>query len=132
MKLEEYLNEKYSPTSVKGYANMIKRFKLWAGERADKASYTDVLVYIGIVREQGLHPKSLRNNLFAIKIYFNCLVEVGKRADHPCKYLYLKDQINRQIQVESLYPKEILEELYENYQAKNQDNQQYEKRTYIK
>ena len=127
MKLEEYLNQKYSPTSVSGYTNMIKRFKLWAGERADKASYTDVLDYIGILREQGLHPKSLRNNLFAIKIYFNYLVEVGNRTDHPCKYLYLKDQINRQIQVESLYPKEILEELYENYQAKNQENKQRDK-----
>ena len=127
MKLEEYLSEKYSPTSVKGYANMIKRFKLQVGERADKASYTEVLDYIGILREQKLHPKSLRNNLFAIKIYFNYLVEVGKRKDHPCKYLNLKDQINRQIQVESLYPKEILEELYENYQAKKEENQSRDK-----
>ena len=127
MTLEEYLNEKYSPTSVKGYANMIKRFKLTLGEKADGASYTDVLNYIGILREQQLHPKSLRNNLFAVKIYFNYLLEVGKRADHPCKYLYLKDQINRQIQVESLYPMEVLEELYENYQAKNQENQQRDK-----
>jgi len=127
MNLEEYLNEKYSPTSVKGYANMIKRFKLQMGERADKASYTEVLDYIGILREQKLHPKSLRNNLFAIKIYFTYLVEVGKRADHPCKYLNLKDQINRQIQVESLYPKEILEELYESYQAKKEENQQRDK-----
>ncbi len=127
MKLEEYLNKKYSPTSVRGYANMIKRFKLWAGERADTASYTDVLDYIGVLREQGLHPKSLRNNLFAIKIYFNYLLAADHRQDHPCKYLYLKDQINRQIQVESLYPKEILEELYETYQAKNGDNQQRDK-----
>lgn len=127
MNLEQYLNEKYSPTSVKGYANMIKRFKLTLGERADQAGYTDVLDYIGILREQQLHPKSLRNNLFAVKIYFNYLLEEGKRADHPCKYLYLKDQINRQIQVESLYPKEILEALYENYQAKKAENQSRDK-----
>jgi integrase/recombinase XerD len=41
--------------------------------------------------------------------------------------LYLKDQINRAIQVESLYPKEILQELYENHQSKNQENQQRDK-----
>jgi len=127
MNLEEYLNEKYSPTSVKGYANMIKRFKLMLGERADQAGYTDVLDYIGILREQQLHPKSLRNNLFAVKIYFNYLLEEGKRSDHPCKYLYLKDQINRQIQVESLYPKELLEALYENYRAKKAENQSRDK-----
>ena len=127
MNLEQYLDENYSPTSVKGYANMIERYKLTLGETAEKASYTDVLDYIGLLREQGLHPKSLRNNLFAIKIYYDYLVAAGHRQDHPCKYLNLKDQINRQIQVESLYPKEILEELYENYQAKNQENQQRDK-----
>jgi len=127
MKLEEYLNEKYSPTSVKGYANMIKRFILWAGELAEKASYTDVLDYIGLLRAQNLHPKTLRNNLFAIKIYYRYLITTGKRKDHPCRYLYLKDQINRQIQVESLYPEETLQELYDTYQAKKPENQQRDK-----
>lgn len=127
MKLEEYLQKEYSSTSISGYENMIIRFKLTLGERADKGSYTDVLDYIGLLREQNLHPKSLRNNLFAIKIYYRYLVATGKRKDHPCQYLYLKDQINRAIQVESLYPKEILQELYENYQAKNPENQDRDK-----
>lgn len=127
MKLEEYLQKEYSATSISGYENMIIRFKLTLGERADKASYTDILNYIGLLREQQLHPKSLRNNLFAIKIYYRYLVAIGKRKDHPCQYLYLKDQINRAIQVESLYPKEILQELYESYQAKNPENQQRDK-----
>jgi len=127
MKLEEYLKENYSLTSVNSYKNIINRYLLAVGERADKASYTDVLDYIGLLREQNLHPKSLRNNLFAIKIYYRYLVATGKRKDHPCQYLYLKDQINRAIQVESLYPKEILQELYETYQAKNSENQQRDK-----
>jgi len=127
MTLEEYLQKEYSPTSVNSYKNIINRYKLALGERTDKASYTEVLDYIGLLREQNLHPKSLRNNLFAIKIYYRYLVATGKRKDHPCQYLYLKDQINRAIQVESLYPKEILTELYNNYQAKNQENQQRDK-----
>jgi len=125
--LEEYLKENYSLTSVNSYKNIINRYLLAVGERAEKASYTDVLDYIGLLREQNLHPKSLRNNLFAIKIYYRYLVATGKRKDHPCQYLYLKDQINRAIQVESLYPKEILQELYETYQAKNSENQQRDK-----
>jgi integrase/recombinase XerD len=127
MILEDYLKENYSPTSVNSYKNSINRYLLAAGERAEKASYTDVLDYIGLLREQNLHPKSLRNNLFAIKIYYRYLVETGQRKDHPCQYLYLKDQINKQIAVESLYPKEILQELYTTYQAKNQENQQRDK-----
>ena len=127
MSLREYLQKEYSKTSISGYKNMINRYLLTVGNKAEKASYTDVLDYIGLLREQNLHPKSLRNNLFAIKIYYRYLVATGKRADHPCQYLYLKDQINRQIQVESLYPKEILQELYETYQAKNQEHQQRDK-----
>lgn len=127
MILEDYLKENYSPTAINSYKNIIQRFKLVLGERTDKASYTDVLDYIGVLREQNLHPKSLRNNLFAIKIYYRYLVATGKRTDHPCQYLFLKDQINRQIQVESLYPKEILEKLYNTYQSKNQENQNRDK-----
>jgi integrase/recombinase XerD len=106
---------------------MINRYLLTMGKRAEKATYTDVLDYIGLLREQQLHPKSLRNNLFAIKIYYRYLVATGKRNDHPCQYLYLKDQINRAIQVESLYPKKTLQELYETYQAKNLKNQERDK-----
>ena len=127
MKLKDYLQKKYSPTSINGYENMINRYLLTLGQRAEKATYTEVLDYIGLLRTLGLHPKSLRNNLFAIKIYYNYLVASGKRKDHPCRYLNLKDQINRQIQVESLYPKETLQELYETYQSKNPENQQRDK-----
>jgi site-specific recombinase XerD len=127
MTLREYLQKEYSKSSIGSYENIINRYLLAVGKRAEKASYTDVLDYIGLLREQNLHPKSLRNNLFAIKIYYRYLVAIGKRKDHPCQYLYLKDQINRAIQVESLYPKEILQELYENYQSKNQEHQQRDK-----
>lgn len=123
MNLKEYLQNEYSKTSIGGYEAMINRFLLALGEKAETATYTDVLDYIGLLREQNLHPKSLRNNLFAIKIYYRFLVATGKRNDHPCQYLNLKDQINRSIQVESLYPKETLENLYETWESKNKVNQ---------
>ena len=127
MNLQEYLKKNYSETSVRCYLNLINRFKLALGSKADQATYTDILNYIGLLREERLHPKSLRNNLFSIKIYFSYLIETGKRDDHPCKYLQLKDKINRGIQIEGLYSKETLEELYNNYQAKNPNNQQRDK-----
>ncbi len=117
MTLEQYLQNEYSKTSVNSYKNIINRYLLAVGNRVEKANYTDVLDYIGLLREQNLHPKSLRNNLFAIKIYYRYLVATGKR----------KDQINRQIQVESLYPKEILQELYDNWKSKNGEHQQRDK-----
>lgn len=127
MNLQQYLKNEYSKTSLSGYENMINRFVLAMGSKAEKASYTDVLDYIGLLREQNLHPKSLRNNLFAIKIYYRFLVATGKRNDHPCQYLYLKDQINRAIQVEALYPKETIENLFESWESKNKVHQTRDK-----
>lgn len=117
MKLEEYLLQHYSPRSVRRFSNRIGHFKSHYGTVADRASYTDIVEYIGQLRSQNLHPKSLRNHLFSIKIYFRYLVAIGQRKDHPCEALNLKDQINRAIIVESLYSKEELEELYQNYKT---------------
>ncbi len=127
MKLKDYLQKKYSPTSINGYENMINRYLLTLGQRAEKATYTEVLDYIGLLRTLGLHPKSLRNHLFAIKIYYSYLVASGKRKDHPCRYLNLKDQINRQIQVESLYSKQTLQELYKSYRSEASENERRDK-----
>lgn len=127
MNLQQYLKNEYSKTSTSGYEAMINRFLLALGSKAEKGTYTDILDYIGLLREQNLHPKSLRNNLFAIKIYYRFLVATGKRNDHPCQYLYLKDQINRAIQVEALYPKETIENLFESWESKNKINQTRDK-----
>lgn len=117
--LKAYLQEHYSKNSIGGYENIINRYTTYMQEKAETANYTDVLNYIGYLRKLQLHPKSLRNNLFAIKIYYRYLVAIGKRKDHPCQKLYLQDQINRSIQVESLYSPIVLEELLQNYKAKN-------------
>lgn len=121
--LKEYLQEKYSPTAIQGYESVILRYTTYMQEKAETASYTDVLEYIGYLRKLQLHPKSLRNNLFAIKIYYRYLVSINKRTDHPCQKLYLQDQINRSIAVESLYSPIVLEELLKNYKAKNPSHQ---------
>lgn len=127
MDLLSYLQDNYSSTSIHGYYNMIQRYLLAMGKRADKAGYKDIVSYIGLLRSQGLHPKSLRNNLFAIKIYYSFLVKAGKRNDHPCRYLNLKDRINRQIQIESLYSKQTLEDLYITWQSHTVLNQYRDK-----
>jgi integrase/recombinase XerD len=127
MTLEEYLDNAYSKTSSRGYYTSIQRFVLTLGAKADTASYTDIVGYINLLREQQIHPKTLRNNLFAIKMYYRYLVLIGKRTEHPCQYLYLKDKINRAIPIESLYTKERLKDLYETWQSKTEINQKRDK-----
>ena len=117
--LETFVKEQYSPKSAPGYLTMIKRYLGHIGEKAITAGYTEILDYIGHLRILKLHPKSLVNNLFSIKIYYRWLVATNQRNDHPCQHLNLKDQINKRIPVESLYSKEILDELLKNHRNKS-------------
>lgn len=127
MTLRDYLLKHYTEKHIKGYENLIKRYCMTLGEKAQRATYADVLDYIGLLREARLHPKTLRCHLYAIKVYYRYLVAIGHRNDHPCQYLHLKDQINRQIQLENLYSKEMLKELYENWKSKNHHNHNRDK-----
>lgn len=116
--LKTYLEKHYSKTATGGYEHIIKRY-LSAVPDAEKSGYAEVVEYIGFLRKQQLHPKSLRNHLFAIKLYYRYLIATGKREDHPCEKLYLKDKINRSIAVESLYSQKALEELLKSHRSKD-------------
>jgi integrase/recombinase XerD len=93
----------------------IRRFTdYYPDGKAQQATYSDVLRYIEYLRKNfDLHPKSLRNFFHSVKIYFNWLIETGRRSDHPCSELNLKDQINKQIQTENLYSPQALERYFE-------------------
>lgn len=117
--LKDYLQKKYSKSTLNSNLYHIKRFTDYYGKRADKATYQDVLKYIEHLRKNyDLNPKTLRHALYAVKIYFNYLLEIGIRKDHPCSELYLKDKINKQIPVDNLYSNKTLEIFFESYQIK--------------
>ncbi len=116
--LESYVRKHYSSRCAKGYLTMIKRYLGYTGNNAKEASYTDILNYIGHLRTLRLHPKSLVNNLFCIKIYYRYLIAIGKREDHPCRHLYLQDQLNKKIPVADLYSKQTLDELLLKHKSK--------------
>lgn len=117
--LKKYLHEKYSPKSAPGYLNTIKRYINYMKEKAITASYTDVLAYIGHLRKLNLQPRNIASHLFCIKVYYRWLCITQQRNDHPCRHLYLQDQINKRIPVENLYSKQTLEELLQNHRTKN-------------
>jgi len=115
--LLEYITENYSPTSARVHYRNALRYLTCIGEKALTAKYEDILSYIEVLRTQGLHPRTLRNYLFGVKIYYNYLQDSGQRESHPCKRLNLKDPINRAIPMETLYSEKQLEELMNEYQS---------------
>ena len=122
MKLEEYLQKKYSKSTLASNLYNIKRFTDYYQNKSETAAYTDILNYIAHLRKNyDLHPKTLRHCLSGVKIYFNYLLEIGKRKDHPCSELFLKDKINKQIQVDNLYSLETLENFLKTFKIKRKE-----------
>ena len=117
--LRNYLEKKYSKSTLKSNLYNIKRFTDYYQNKAPKATFKEVLQYIEHLRKNyNLHPKTLRHCLYGVKIYFNYLLETGQRNDHPCSELFLKDKIDKQIQVDTLYSPETLETFFETYQIR--------------
>ena len=117
--LEKYFKVRYSPRSIGNYQGIANRFKAYMNGQAETASYTDILGYIGYLRQSKLSPRSIHSHLHVIKVYYRWLVDTGQRADHPCRGLNLKDQVNKSIAIESLYSMETLENLLQCHEAKN-------------
>ena len=117
--LREYLEKKYSKSTLYSNLFLIKRFTDYYQNKAPKATFKEVLNYIEHLRKNyNLHPKTLRHCLYGVKIYFNYLLETGQRNDHPCSELFLKDKIDKQIQVDTLYSPETLENFFQTYQIR--------------
>ena len=115
MTLSEYLRKTYSTATFNTNMYNIRRFTdYYPDGKAARAAYGEILQYIEYLRKNfDLHPKTLKNCLHAVKIYFNWLLETGRRSDHPCSEIRLKDRIDKRIQVEHLYSEATLERFLE-------------------
>jgi len=108
MELTRWIEANYSASSGKNYLQLIDRYRNFVNA-PETASYQDVIDYLAHLRSLNKHPKTLRNHLFAIKMYYRFLVETHQRKTHPCRHLQLKDRINRAVDVQGLYPLKMME-----------------------
>ena len=116
MTVEQYLLKKYKKSSLTPNLCSIRKYLNFIQNKAETAQYKDILDYVGHLRKnENLQPKTIRQYLNGAKIYYHYLLEIGKRNDHPCSELYLKDKINKQIKVDILYSAETLEKYLESH-----------------
>ncbi|MDI9312140.1 MAG: tyrosine-type recombinase/integrase [Limnohabitans sp.] len=102
MTLEEYLHQKYKPSTIETLLYNITNYQKHITNH-QTAQLKDILRYIKILREQDKKPKNIHGILYAIKVYYNYLQQSKKRKDHPCKKLQLQDKIDKSIRTEKLY-----------------------------
>jgi len=125
MKLEDYLNKRHTKGTADRYLRDIQIYQK-VNPNHKTATYSDIMDYIGKLRQQYKNPQSVRTILYSLKKYYSFLVYVKERKDHPCKFINLKDKQNRNIQLQDLFTTDELEQLLErkeryiNLKTKNQ------------
>ena len=87
---EQYLRElKHSEQTIKSYCYSISIY-LAACPEAPSYKYKDVLAYMN-EKAKDYNNRYTKNGILAgIKKYYDYLVDIGERTDHPCRTLYLK------------------------------------------
>jgi len=112
MELQRYLYKHFAKRTAHGYALMIEHYCNQASD-PEKAKHKDVLNYLEKQRQNGKQSRTLQAYLSAIKVYYDYLKQSGRRPDHPCKHMRLKDRIDPRIHVQDLFSSTELELLLE-------------------
>lgn len=105
MELEQYLRERNAPGTVKRYLREIELF-FSSVQTPQTANYNQIMAYLGKLRGK---QNNINVSLSAIKRYYDYLMAVGLRQDHPAKSIRLRDKRSRDIQLQDLFKPEELE-----------------------
>lgn len=125
--LRDYLLREHTEETVKIYLRDINVFLDYLPEdRAEKATYQDIMNYVDHLRKQYQNPRTINRMLNGVKAWYHWLIHNRKREDHPCRYLTLKDAKTQDIQLQDLFTELELEllmdrkERYESVRIRNQ------------
>lgn len=110
MKLEKYLLEHYTKKTALAYQREIVNY-LSNNKNPEKYTYSEIVNYIGRLRNKYSNPQTLNRILASIKAYYGYLCFIELRKDNPAKSILLKDKQSRDIQLQDLFSKQELEAL---------------------
>ena len=108
--LEIYLQKHYTIKTTKAYKREIEIY-LNNTTNAETFNYKDITSYLGVLRKRYSNARTLSRIVASIKCYYDFLCFSGIRKDNPTKAILLKDQQNRDIQLQDLFTNEELENL---------------------
>jgi integrase/recombinase XerD len=112
MTLQTYLGQKLSPKTVKLYCRDIKIYLNQVDDKqAQRATWSNIMEYVEYLRTRYHNAYTITRILYAIKAYYNWLIETGTREDHPCRGIKLMDAKGKPLQLQDLFKTEELEKL---------------------
>jgi integrase/recombinase XerD len=102
----------HTQQTIRSYKYAITHY-LYSNPNAENYKFKDVLSYITEKVDAYKSTDTKNSLLAAVKKYYDYLIDSGKRNDHPCRRLILKNRINRDIIHQDLFTSEELELLME-------------------
>lgn len=111
MNLQNYLQNELSEGTIKTYLYEIEKFKKHY-KNPEKLSYQNIMEYVELLRKN-YNPQSVKRTVYAIKKYYDYLVETGKIKINIAANIKIKDGKENPIQLQELLTEKELQKLLE-------------------
>ncbi|AZB28700.1 tyrosine-type recombinase/integrase [Chryseobacterium balustinum] len=109
--LTTFLRNELSESSVKTYVYEIEKFKKHYRD-PEKISYQNLMEYVELLRKN-YNPQSVKRTIYAIKKYYDYLVNIGKLKQNIATNIKIKDGKENPIQLQELLTEKELQKLLE-------------------
>lgn len=106
--LKNYLQQDLTEQTASGYLYTINHF-LKTNPKAKSYKYNNIVNYMDEVSQKYSNIQYRIRILSAIKKYYDYLLIMGLRTEHPCKRLTIKKRNNQLIQFQDLFTSEELQ-----------------------
>ncbi|MEW7279208.1 tyrosine-type recombinase/integrase [Aquimarina sp. 2201CG1-2-11] len=124
MNYRTYLEKhRYSENTIVINILRVKRYEDWTtsyGIKTERATYKNLLTYVAYLKENKKYKRqSINQELRAVKLYYDMLIENNKVAENPAENLTIRG--TRKGIIKDLLSEEELEDLYYSYDIKHHD-----------
>ena len=111
MEIENYLQNELSKQTIKSYLYEIEKFKKHY-KNPEKLNYQELMNYVELLRKN-YNPQSIRRTIYAIKKFYDYLLEIGKVKYNIAKNIKIRDGKENPLQLQELLTEKELLQLLE-------------------
>lgn len=109
--LKQYLQNDLSAGTIKNYLYEIEKFKKHY-KNPEKLNYQNLMEYVELLRKN-YNPQSTNRTIYALKKYYDYLVETSQIKHNPASHIKIKDGKENPIQLQELLTEKELQQLLE-------------------
>lgn len=111
MEIENYLQNELSKQTIKSYLYEIEKFKKHY-KNPEKLNYQELMNYVELLRKN-YNPQSIKRTIYAIKKFYDYLLEIGKVKYNIAKNIKIRDGKENPLQLQELLTEKELLQLLE-------------------